>query len=394
MKAVAIILLLAVACARAEVIDSSSHRFRVETIADGLDHPWAVAQLPDGRFLVTERRGRLLLIDKPGAAPREVAGVPAVVARGQGGLLDVALHPGYAENGWIYLAYSKPVGEGSLTAIARGKLQDDRLTELEMIFDPPSDQATGSGLHFGCRMAFDGRGHIFFSIGDRGGPTNADNLAQSLGSVTGKIHRLHDDGRVPADNPFVSRKDAMPSIWAYGSRNAQGLVYDTASGRLWETEHGPRGGDELNIIEKNKNFGWPFVTLGRPYAERNLQGDNFFSTIYGEHSNFTPPIFSWAPSIGVSQLVLIPKNSNFNKNLQGNLLVSSLKDLSVYSLKVELKPNGSFSRILYSERIYIGHRIRDMENYNGRIILSTDTGEIIFLDGISGDLNGSFPTAS
>ena len=136
------------------------------------------------------------------------------------------------------------------------------------------------------------------------------------------------------------------------------------------------------------------MTLGRPYAERNLQGDNFFSTIYGEHSNFTPPIFSWAPSIGVSQLVLIPKNSNFNKNLQGNLLVSSLKDLSVYSLKVELKPNGSFSRILYSERIYIGHRIRDMENYNGRIILSTDSGEIIFLDGISGDLNGSFPTVS
>ena len=192
----------------------------------------------------------------------------------------------------------------------------------------------------------------------------------------------------------VNLKTLKAEKFATGLRGPQGLLWDSSRKLLWETEHGPRGGDELNIIEKNKNYGWPFVTLGRPYAERNLQGDNFFSTIYGEHSNFTPPIFSWAPSIGVSQLVLIPKNSNFNKNLQGNLLVSSLKDLSVYSLKVELKPNGSFSRILYSERIYIGHRIRDMENYNGRIILSTDSGEIIFLDGISGDLNGSFPTVS
>ena len=192
----------------------------------------------------------------------------------------------------------------------------------------------------------------------------------------------------------VNLKTLKAEKFATGLRGPQGLLWDSSRKLLWETEHGPRGGDELNIIEKNKNYGWPFVTLGRPYAERNLQGDNFFSTIYGEHSNFTPPIFSWAPSIGVSQLILIPKNSNFNKNLQGNLLVSSLKDLSVYSLKVELKPNGSFSRILYSERIYIGHRIRDMENYNGRIILSTDSGEIIFLDGISGDLNGSFPTVS
>ena len=192
----------------------------------------------------------------------------------------------------------------------------------------------------------------------------------------------------------VNLKTLKAEKFATGLRGPQGLLWDSSRKLLWETEHGPRGGDELNIIEKNKNYGWPFVTLGRPYAERNLQGDNFFSTIYGEHSNFTPPIFSWTPSIGVSQLVLIPKNSNFNKNLQGNLLVSSLKDLSVYSLKVELKPNGSFSRILYSERIYIGHRIRDMENYNGRIILSTDSGEIIFLDGISGDLNGTFPTYS
>ena len=190
----------------------------------------------------------------------------------------------------------------------------------------------------------------------------------------------------------VNLKTLKAEKFANGLRGPQGLLWDSSRKLLWETEHGPRGGDELNIIEKNKNYGWPFVTLGRPYVEPKLQGDNFFSTIYGEHSNFTPPVFSWTPSIGVSELVLIPKNSNFTKNLQGNLLVSSLKDLSVYSLKVELKPNGSFSRVLYSEKIHIGYRIRDMENYNGRIILSTDSGEIIFLDGTLEDLNG--PTVS
>jgi glucose/arabinose dehydrogenase len=192
----------------------------------------------------------------------------------------------------------------------------------------------------------------------------------------------------------VNLKTLKAEKFATGLRGPQGLLWDSHRKILWETEHGPRGGDELNIIERSKNYGWPFVTLGRPYTERNLQGDNFFSTIYGEHSYFAPPVFSWTPSVGVSQLVLIPKNSNFNKNLQGNLLVSSLKDLSVYSLKVDSKSDGSFSRILYSERIYIGQRIRDMENYNGEIILSTDSGEIIFLDGISGDLNGTFPTVN
>jgi glucose/arabinose dehydrogenase len=325
MKAAVIIFFLALVSARAEVIDSSSHRLRVETIADGLDHPWAVAQLPDGRFLVTERRGRLLLIDKPGTAPREVAGVPAVVARGQGGLLDVALHPGYAENGWIYLAYSKPVGEGSLTAIARGKLQDDRLTELEMIFDPPSDQATGSGSHFGCRMAFDGRGRIFFSIGDRGGPTNADNLAQSLASVTGKIHRLHDDGRVPADNPFVSRKDAMPSIWAYGSRNAQGLVYDTGSGRLWETEHGPRGGDELNIIRKGANYGWPLAGYGINYSGTTITKNKSLP-------GMEDPVVQWTPVIAASGLALY-RGDKFPR-WRGNLFAGGLASEKLVRLEL------------------------------------------------------------
>jgi aldose sugar dehydrogenase len=325
MRLACALFLIAIACARAEVIDSSAHRFRVETVADGLDHPWGIAKLPDGDFLVTERRGTLQRIAADGKKT-EIGGVPRVSARGQGGLLDIALHPDYAENGWVYFAYSKPAGDGSLTAIARAKLQDDRLTDLGMIFDPPADQATDSGLHFGCRMAFDGRGHILFSIGDRGGPTNPDNLAQSLASVTGKIHRLHDDGRVPADNPFVGRQDAMPSIWAYGSRNAQGLVYDPASGRLWETEHGPRGGDELNIIRKGANYGWPLATYGINYGGTTISKNK---SLPGTED----PVVQWTPVIAASGLTLY--GGDKFPRWRGNLFAGGLASERVVRLELE-----------------------------------------------------------
>ena len=318
--------LLAGAGVWAEVADASAQRFRVETVADGLDHPWAVAQLPDGSFLVTERGGRLLLVGSPGAAPREVEDVPTVVARGQGGLLDIVLHPDYDENGWIYLAYSKPLPGGSLTAIARARLRDDRLTDLEMVFDPPADQATESGLHFGCRMAFDGRGHLFFSIGDRGGPTNADNLAQSLASVTGKIHRVHDDGRIPSDNPFVGRKDAMPSIWAYGSRNAQGLVYDAASGRLWETEHGPRGGDELNLIRKGANYGWPLAGHGINYSGTRI-------TKHKSLPGMEDPVVQWTPVIAASGLAVY--HGDKFPHWRGNLFAGGLASRRVVRIELD-----------------------------------------------------------
>lgn len=299
MKTTAAFLLLPlVAAAVAEdVIKSDACRFRIETVADGLDHPWAVAQLPDSRFLVTERPGNLLLIDRPGATPRKIQGVPAVAVNGQGGLLDIALHPDYAQNGWIYLTYAKPAGKGCLTAVARAKLQDDRLIDLEMVFDPPADQATNTGLHFGSRLAFDGRGHVFFSIGDRGGPTTPENLAQKLSSVTGKIHRLRDDGQVPEDNPFVGRKDAVPSIWAFGVRNPQGLFYETSAGRLWETEHGPRGGDELNIIRKGANYGWPLVTYGINYSGTTITKNKSLS-------GMEDPVVQWTPVIAASGLSL------------------------------------------------------------------------------------------
>jgi aldose sugar dehydrogenase len=361
------LLFLLAASAMAEVVSSDSHRFRVETIADGLDHPWAVAQLTDGRFLVTERGGRLLLIDSPGARPREIAGVPDVVARGQGGLLDVVPHPDYDTNGWIYLAFSKPVGGGAHTAIVRGRLEGDRLTKVENIFDPPADQASGSGLHFGCRMAFDGRGHLFFSIGDRGGPTNPENPAQDLSQIAGKIHRIHDDGRIPADNPFVGRKDAKPSIWAYGSRNAQGLVYDAASGRLWETEHGPRGGDELNIIRKGANYGWPLVSHGINYSGTTI-------TDKKSAPGMEDPVVQWTPVIAASGLALY-RGDQFPR-WRGNLFAGGLASERV--VRIEL--NGA--AVTEQEVLLQGTgRIRDVRSFDDGFlyIVYDEPGKVVRL---------------
>ena len=325
MKFAAFLLIaFATACAAADIVASSAHRFRLESVAEGLDHPWAVAKLPDGDFLVTERAGRLLRVAKDGTKT-PVAGVPEVVVKGQGGLLDVALHPQYEQNGWIYLAYAKPLPGGSMTAVARARLKDDRLRDLEMVFDPPADQASNTGLHFGCRIVFDGRGHVFFSIGDRGGPTNPENLAQSLASVTGKIHRLHDDGRVPEDNPFVGEKGAMPSVWALGVRNPQGLVYDTATDRLWETEHGPRGGDELNIIRKAANYGWPLATHGVNYSGTTISRNKSLA-------GMEDPVVQWTPVIAASGLALY-RGDKFPR-WRGNLFAGGLASEKLVRLEL------------------------------------------------------------
>lgn len=326
MKLVAAILLLPLgALAQSDGITSSAHRFRIETVADGLEHPWAVAKLPDGDFLVTERAGKLLRIGADGAK-KQIAGVPEVFAQGQGGLLDIKLHPDYDQNGWIYLTYSKPIGSGALTSVIRAKLHGDRLDDLQTIFEPPAAQATGTAIHFGSRLAFDGRGHVFFSIGDRGGPTTPANLAQSLASVTGKIHRLHDDGRVPEDNPFVGEKNAMPSIWALGVRNPQGLVYDSADDRLWETEHGPRGGDELNIIRKGANYGWPLATYGINYSGTTITKSKSLG-------GMEDPVVQWTPVIAASGLELY-RGDKFPK-WRGNLFAGGLASKRLVRMELE-----------------------------------------------------------
>jgi aldose sugar dehydrogenase len=269
------------------VLTSEKHRFRMELVAGDLETPWGLAFLPDGRMLVTERPGRLRIVDHGRLLP-PVAGLPKVWERQDAGLFDVAVHPQYAKTGWIYLSYAEPLpdytppppppegaaapapgpgGRGplppgipSMTVIVRGKINaKNEWVEQQFIYRPDSpDLYTTNNTHFGSRFIFDNEGHLFYSIGERGVIMDA----QDLSKPTGKIHRVHDDGRVPRGNPFVNQPGALPTIWSYGHRNPQGLAWDPVSGKLWSSEHGPQGGDEINIIEPGRNYGWGVITSG------------------------------------------------------------------------------------------------------------------------------------
>ena len=294
-----------------QVVKSEKQTFKIEIVARELETPWGLAFLPDGRLLITERPGRLRIVEKGKLLPEPVTGTPTVWERQDGGLFDVEVHPQYAKNGWIYLAYSEPGpnntappsataaaaagllpgrggqggrGQGggapaggappaagaappamsnatntSNTVIIRGKINaKNQWVEQQVLFRAKPELYTASNAHFGARFIFDREGHLFFTIGERGEMTNAQDLSNPLG----KIHRVNDDGSIPKDNPFVNRPDAFPSIWSYGHRNPQGLAWDPVTGKLWESEHGPQGGDEINIIEKGHNYGWGVITMG------------------------------------------------------------------------------------------------------------------------------------
>jgi len=257
---------LAAAQAAPAVMKSSMHDYRVVPVVDGFVNPWGLAFLPGGDLLVTERPGRLRLVRGGKLLPTGVSGVPAVVAAGQGGLLDVVVHPNFAQNRYVYLTYSKQVNGGATTALYRAKLVNDALVEGQDIFVADTRGRPG---HFGSRLAFDGKGHVFMTVGDRQAPPEGDlpaHPAQSLATHQGKVLRLMEDGTVPKDNPFVGRSGAKPEIWSYGHRNPQGLVVHPTTGAVWATEHGPQGGDELNLVEAGKNYGWPVVGFGVNYG--------------------------------------------------------------------------------------------------------------------------------
>ena len=261
-----------------QIIKSQKQTFKLEVIARGLDTPWGLSFLPDGRMLVTERAGRLRIIGKDGKLPPEpVSGTPTPWVRQDGGMLDVAVHPQYSKNGWIYLSYAElapgavpppPPAPGtspfrapnapSMTVLVRGKIRNNQWVDNQEIFRAPTALYTTSGAHYGSRFLFDQKGHLFYSLGERGEMKNA----QDLSSPLGKIHRVNDDGSVPADNPFVKTPGAIPTIWSYGHRNPQGLAWNPVTGQLWESEHGPTGGDEINIIEPGKNYGWGVISMG------------------------------------------------------------------------------------------------------------------------------------
>ena len=340
---------------RAEVVESEEHAFRVVTVATGLDHPWGLAFLPDGRMLVTERPGRLRTVTAGRLDPEPVAGVPRVRASGQGGLLDVALHPEFGENGWVYLSYAAGNRHGAGTEVARGRLRGHRLEEVEVLFR--ALPKSGGGRHFGSRLRFAPDGHLFITLGDRGDR----HRAQDPGDHAGSIIRLRDDGAVPPDNPFVGVDGTRPELFTLGNRNVQGLAFDLETGLLWSHEHGPRGGDEVNMVRPGVNYGWPVISYGREYMSGNQVGE-------GTHRDgLAQPALQWTPSIAPSGLTVY--DGDRFPGWRGNLFVGALS----FRLLARLVLDGE--RVVHEEHLLEGRygRIRDVRTgADGLIYLLTD----------------------
>jgi len=297
-------------------------KLRVDTLHTGFNNPWGMTWLPDGRLLVVERAGEILVFENGQFTGKKLRGVPAVFNKGQGGLLDVKLHPDYATNGWIYLAYSKTVPGGATTAVSRCKLVGDELKDHEDIF--LAKPYIAADFHFGSRLAFDNNKFLFVSVGERG----TQPKVQQLDNDHGKIHRMRDDGTVPADNPFVNQPNAKGTIWTYGHRNPQGMVYDAQNNSLWSVEHGPKGGDELNLIVKGNNYGWPIASYGINYDGTQLTPNKTLNGI-------TNPIRYWVPSMAPCGMTIV--TSNRYNGWKGNLMVGALS----FSYIGRLQMNGT-----------------------------------------------------
>ncbi|MGO4999199.1 PQQ-dependent sugar dehydrogenase [Oceanisphaera sp. W20_SRM_FM3] len=328
--------------------------YRIRRVADQLHHPWGLIELPSGELLVSERRGRLLRLHNDGSRTL-IEGLPKMVSAGQGGLLDLALHPNFVENRWLYLSYSQPGKGGAGTAVARAKLHDTHLSNLEVIF-VQQPKTTGSA-HFGSRLVFDPQGYLFITTGER---YHARDKAQQLDNHLGKILRLHDDGTVPADNPFINTPSAKPEIWSYGHRNIQGAAIHPASGVLWTHEHGPRGGDEVNIIKAGANYGWPLVTHGREYS----------GGVISKHTHLkgmADPIWVWVPSIAPSGMIFY--RADLFPQWQGSLLVGALAGQKLVRLTLHGQKIVEEQPLLSDLKV----RIRTLvEAQDGGIYLLTD----------------------
>ena len=329
---------------------------KVTDVAVGLEHPWGVELLPDGRFLVTERPGRLRVVNRDGRLSAPLTGVPEVYARGQGGLLDVALSPGFAQDRLIYLSFAERGSGGAGTAVARGRLGERGLEDTQVIWRQ-QPKVDGSYNHWGSRLVFRPDGTLFVTLGDR---FVHSERAQDLSTTIGKIVRINPDGSVPRDNPFVGRAGALPEIWSYGHRNVQAAVLD-ARGELWTVEHGARGGDELNNPQPGKNYGWPVITYGVDYSGARIG-------IGTSHPGMEQPVYYWDP-------VIAPSGATFYSGTafpdwRGDLLVGSLRPGALVRLRIA---NG---RVTVEERYLdeLGERIRDVrEGPDGAIYLLTDS---------------------
>jgi len=340
-------------------VQSELHAFRLETVADGLEIPWAVDFLPDGRILVSEKPGRLRVIENGKLLPEPVRGIPPVWSGGQGGLLDIGVHPDYASNGWIYLSYSDPGPDDSaMTAVIRGRLKGNEFVDQQQIFKAPTELYRTGRVHFGSRFVFD-NGYLFFSIGERGQMQDA----QDLSRPNGKVHRLFDDGRVPPDNPFVDKAGALPSIWSYGHRNPQGLARHPVTGDLYDAEHGPRGGDELNLVLKGRNYGWPLITYGMNY-------DGTPITDKTAAPGLEQPVTYWVPSIAVSSIAFYT-GDKFPK-WKHHLFLGALAGQELRRLVIEDR------KVTHQEVLFknIG-RVRDVvDGPDGYIYVTFDSGRV------------------
>lgn len=338
------------------IVPSSLGPLRVTTVASGLVNPWGIAFLPDGRALVTERPGRLRMITRGVLSPA-LSGVPAVWAQGQGGLLDVVVDPDFRANQRIYLTFAEAGNDGRAgTAVARARLVGQALQDVEVIFR--QEPKLSSGNHFGSRLVFDRQGHLYVTLGEN----NVRPTAQYLDHHQGKVVRLWPDGRIPADNPFVARSDALIDIWSYGHRNPQGAALNPWSGELWLVDHGPMGGDEVDIPAAGKNYGWPIITHGLDYS-----GQPIPESVGSSAPGMEQPIHYWTPSIGPSGMAFYRGFSMFP--WQGDLFVGALASRQLVRLDVV------GNRVVGQERLLgsLGHRIRDVRaGPDGELYLLTD----------------------
>lgn len=343
---------------RAESFSTEEYRVELETVASNLVHPWGVAFLPDGSFLVTERPGRLRIVRQSGQVTPPIRGVPNVRAEGQGGLLDVALDPDFPTNSTIYLSYAEPGEGGAGTAVARAVLQGESLEEVEVIFR--QQPKVGGSNHWGSRLVFNDDKTLFVTLGDR---YSYRDKAQELSNHLGKVVRINRDGSVPKDNPFIGKENALAEIWSYGHRNVQGATLHPTTRQLWTHEHGAKGGDELNITRKGLNYGWPIITWGVDYSGAKI-GEGTIK------EGMEQPLHYWTPSIAPSGMTFYT-GERFPK-WRNSLFMGSLS--FAYLNRVVLKDD----KVLHQEKLFasIGERMRDVrQGPDGFLYLLTDSGK-------------------
>lgn len=345
------------------IFKSDGITVRLDTVATDMLSPWGFAQLPDGNYLITDRSGQLYRVDQ-NRKKILIKGTPQVLAEGQGGLLDIKLHPQFEKNGWVYMSYSKFKKPDSVTmtttAIVRGKIKDNVFTEVQEIFE--ANPYTRTKHHFGSKIMFDNLGYLYFSVGERG---NEKEFPQSIQNDNGKIHRMFDDGRIPEDNPFVKDGKSKASIWSYGHRNQQGLVFDKKTGIIWETEHGPRGGDELNIIRKGANYGWPIICYCINYNGKPI-------TDISKKDGMEQPETYWIPSIAPCGMTIV--NSDKYPAWKDNIMVGSLRFM--YLNRCVMKDN----KVVKQEKLFpnLG-RMRNVEMGNdGFMYIAVEKPGMVF----------------